>query len=264
MYKRPWEHRSVSTIFLANFFNYPATPFFFSPYHLVEMISRPLTFPIQALIALAVITLSLTSSVNASAAIAPARQFLFLDYVNRRRTTLLTSSLGFSRHSRPVSVSAQMMTRLNKARDFPNATLIATVNSCTSSTVDSNCLVQGGAFQACQDPGTGINQAGIVSCLGGKCPNTPFGILNCVVDPNQLKVQGTEIGILNPCTTDLQTDDITCLKSNFRLCALQNDNNNSPNTVAFGDCMATACTKVSSSDMQCIATNFGSMFTQSP
>jgi hypothetical protein len=53
------------------------------------MISKSLSFPVQASIAfVSTIALNLTSSVNAAAAIAPARQFLFFGPVGRERTLL--------------------------------------------------------------------------------------------------------------------------------------------------------------------------------
>jgi hypothetical protein len=71
-----------------------------------------------------------------------------------------------------------MMARLNKGRDFPNATLIANVNACTSSTVDVNCLIQAGALQARENETT--DPDGLFNCLHNSCQNTPLEILSCV------------------------------------------------------------------------------------
>ena len=102
-----------------------------------------------AFIALMTIASCLTSSSVNAAAIAPARQLLFLCLVDRRTRTLLTSNPGFAREARPRVFerdSTPTQTEINTAK------ILESFRECVFDPNDQNCwgsTIDDGDFLDC-------------------------------------------------------------------------------------------------------------------
>jgi hypothetical protein len=215
------------------------------------MISK--SFSVQAFIALVVVASSLTSSVNAAAAIAPSRQFHFLSLVDWE-DLLLTSNPGFARDDLPAPVIARFIEERDGASD------IARINACTNSTTDVDCFITLNVLGACESLHDLENDnSGLASCLYNLCPSTIEPVIKCLTDTDTTSSdESNEALIIDPCTPPKFTssDDLTCLRSAFEKCALNNDYDGNPDDGGFDHCMSNACPNVSSKAINCMGQNF--------
>jgi hypothetical protein len=132
---------------------------------------------IQAFIALIIIASSLTYSVNA-AAIAPARQFLFLGLVDRE-DLLLTSNSGFARDRLPGS---PVTARFNEKRQDLSGEDEDLLDGCGANDDDFDCLLNQESLLECRDTVARTGDS-LADCLSALCPDTDSDVIDCVSDP---------------------------------------------------------------------------------